>query len=374
MSTSTTTPVTPSSNRPHAAVDLGFGTRATGTELVAVPGDSALTSGRIVWWRLTGAVSRAEVMDFMATVGADLSLAPAMPSPAAALANTLADVGRDFKAIPRPCKDGRWALVREHSGERKRRRVRWDGASAAPASVPPPAGDDTSATEGSLAELAANMEAAETETEASEAEDTSPTVIADPGAPIGIDTLAVVRLVAANGAVSLHVRTLDEKLAVRLHEAFAFYRDALSTREASAWLSRVTGRDLDGISLRDKGGIYYLPPAAVEAWSKVVLTLRACSGHKVSTIPAMTAEDTAAAVLDALQAEADDFVEDTLGRVAELKKGAAATRQTRGRELLAKVSRYEALFGEGRLEALRERLGGLDVTLSTIAVVAGAAT
>lgn len=334
----------------------------TGNELVAVGDESAAIAGRIVWWRLQGDVSRAELLDIMATIGADLSLAPPPPSPAAALANTLQTVGREVSALPRPCGNDLWALVHERV-EKRRRRVRWNSTGPG-ATMPPPA----ETVEGLRVE-GLDEEGADVRADGEEAPPVlPPTVIDDPGAPIAHDTLATVRLVAEPTGLRLHVKTLDEALAAKLHDAFAYFRDALSTREVSAWLTRCVATSLDGVSLRYRGGIYYLPPTSESRWSELIQALRASSGHRVSSVPAMTAADTASAVLDALQSQAEDFVNDTFARVADLKRNAANTRIATARDLRAKVLRYETLFGEGRLEALRLRLAGLEATLSTLAV------
>lgn len=362
MHTTDTSPARPS--RPVAADYTGVDHAPLGAQLVAVDDTAAGIAGRIVWWRLTGDVSLAEIVDLMATIGADLSLAPPPPTPAAALANTLQTVGREVGATARPCGDGRWALVREQTATGRRQRVRWSSTGAGSPSTPPPAPTD----DVNIAVEGLDSEAAD---EAAEPEDlTAPTVIADPGAPITHDTLAVVRLVAEAGGLRLHVKTLDEKLAAKLHESFAYFRDSLGTREASAWLTTVVGKSLDGVSLRHRGGVYYLPPESVARWALLVQALRATSGHRVSSVPAMTADDTAAAVLDALQLSADEFVDDTFDNLATLKRGAANTRITAAKELRAKVGRYEALFGAGRLAALRDRLDKLEAALATLNVMA----
>lgn len=148
----------------------------------------------------------------------------------------------------------------------------------------------------------------------------------------------------------------DHKLAPVLRAAYDRALELCTASDIGSWLADIVRR-LDGLAMRDHGGIYYIPPAQVDTWRAVVGCLRTVSAHHVFEVPAMRSSEAVAAVLDALDQEATAEVEKA---AADLESGELGERalESRARKLAAleaKMQRYEALLGGG-LEALRLRL------------------
>lgn len=153
------------------------------------------------------------------------------------------------------------------------------------------------------------------------------------------------------------------EVATQIRTAYEHHLENCSAEDIGSWLCRLV-RGADGVSLRDSGGFYFVPPDRLEAWRSVMSALSAVSAHHVYIIPAMRSEDAVAAILAAVQAEATaeaDIVEADLA--GELGVRALNTRDGRLADVEAKVGRYEALLGV-TLEALREKLGALRAGVS----------
>lgn len=168
----------------------------------------------------------------------------------------------------------------------------------------------------------------------------------------------------------------DDDLVVR--EAFDRHLETLSTEDVSSWMVRLADRCLDAVSLRESGGIYFVPPAAQHRIQALRAALGACSGHVVHRVPAMRSQDAVRAVLDAVESEAATFVEHTRQELLDAGKlGPRALENRRAWiELMEqKVGRYEDLLGS-KLEALRERMAELQsqVTVAMLAAEAAVAS
>ena len=115
------------------------------------------------------------------------------------------------------------------------------------------------------------------------------------------------------------------------------------------WLCKVLER-LDGVALRDRGGVYFVPRHHVPTWRLVVAALRDVSSHVIAQVPAVRGEDAVAAFLDAAVQEAVSTcvrIRDELARTGEEALGVRgiATRQEALRQAHAKLARYEELLG-----------------------------
>jgi hypothetical protein len=138
----------------------------------------------------------------------------------------------------------------------------------------------------------------------------------------------------------------DEPLAMSVRDWCQHYKNVLVPMDISYWLLGLLGQEFDAISLRERGGMYFVPNAHLSTWRKLVQALRMCSAHKVYEIPAMRTEEAVEAILDAVRREMhakfQEFEEYLLGETS-----------TRGlnvweRELAnasAKAEKYAALLG-----------------------------
>lgn len=165
--------------------------------------------------------------------------------------------------------------------------------------------------------------------------------------------LAVVSDVEGDGAQKYKVEpspTLNEverdNLVIRLRDSINYYLLHLTGADVSSWLVDVLSRNLNALGLRDKGGMYFVPPSSMPDWVTIRTLLRN-QGHQVYEIPAMRSDETVQTVLAAMLAEANALAEkielelDT----GELGTGAIETRTGKVSAMQAKLESYRQLLG-----------------------------
>lgn len=154
--------------------------------------------------------------------------------------------------------------------------------------------------------------------------------------------------------------------------AFVKHVAASSQSEVGSALVKLVAH-LDGLSLRDTGGFYYLPPSKVAAWEAAMAIFAKHSKHKLFKIPAMRSEDAMTAIIDALQQEADAEVKDMESVLAEEDAGVVKLRNRHSHceSVEEKVTRYEELLGT-KLDDLRARLESLRANLAAAVLKAQA--
>jgi hypothetical protein len=171
----------------------------------------------------------------------------------------------------------------------------------------------------------------------------------------------------------LDLRGADE-LAERVRVAYAAHRAELSAADISLWLTRVMAR-LDAVTLRDRGGVYFVPADRVEVLRRVVGALREVSESVVYQIPAVRCDQAADAVLAAVEGEARAeiaSIESYLAEDTEHGQRALKTRVETIGQVREKVARYEELF-DRRLDSVRAGLAELRLRVAGLLVTAGAA-
>ena len=129
-------------------------------------------------------------------------------------------------------------------------------------------------------------------------------------------------------------------------------------------------RACDAVSLRESGGMYFIPRDRLDAWQQRVETLHAETNCRVHMVPAMDSQQAFDAVIDAVIDESTMFTaslqEDLDG--GELGERALRSRAEQAKAHLEKLARYERLLGEAaaeRLATLRE--GIMDQQTNAIA-------
>lgn len=161
-------------------------------------------------------------------------------------------------------------------------------------------------------------------------------------------------------------RVHDEEARARIADAYDANLDALIAADISPWLARMMDR-LRAVTLRDSGGVYFVPRFTIPEWEKVVRAVRATSAHVISYVPALRSDEAAAAVLDALAVETAAAVENINAQIPDLGVRALQARIGAADAINEKVSRYEAVF-ETQLETLRARVmqlrAGLTVAMT----------
>ncbi|HYM54906.1 MAG TPA: hypothetical protein VES97_06050 [Solirubrobacteraceae bacterium] len=175
------------------------------------------------------------------------------------------------------------------------------------------------------------------------------------------------------GRAELENATPDEAELVK--RSYGRYLDALTTEDVASWLIHQAQR-LGAVSLREHGGIYYLPPSRWPEWSGITDALQSAHPrHACYSMPTFKlSAGGARAILDSLTAEVEadvDAIQDDV-LSGDLGVRALETRGEKGRLLLAKVEEYEALVGE-RLEKLRAAVAQVQVDVAAAKLAAEAA-
>lgn len=159
-----------------------------------------------------------------------------------------------------------------------------------------------------------------------------------------------------------------------IHNEFRRYKGVLSHQDISSWLVKLADK-ANAVSLRDMGGVYFVPRDKVEFWTKIAGALGELD-QKVFRIPAMSNSEAVEAVLDAITAEAQreaEALEADLLKDGDEALGARALRgrATRCDAVKAKVESYER-FLNVKLDDIRAKLDGLRANLAAAALAATA--
>lgn len=290
----------------------------TNTGVIAVT-EEMETAGAIVYCRVSGAIHLAELHNAWVQAGLDESLLPAGRTEESALKRAMQELPKGMRKLIRPL-DGftGFALVNEEaSGED----LEYDVMLRARVVYTPPApGTD------------------------------DPTVC------------------------ECKVDPADHEFADGIRAGFERHLNALTNNKISAWVWGRLAPACDAVSLRDTGGIYFIPNTHLDEWRKMVETVNTVSDVSFFGIPAMKSEDAVAAILDAISQEAKgviERIEEELGFTGEERLGerALATRETKLYAVRAKVRSYEALLGQA-LPDLQAKLDDLDADVTAATLIA----
>lgn len=265
---------------------------ATASNLVVIDRASE-GSGAVVFWTLTGETSHARLSDAWEAYCLPPKLAPPAPSPARALRRAVeATAGSGRRVLVRPLPQaGAFAIVREQ--------VTGGGA----------------------------------------------------GAVLAHDELMRVwvegdDLRFARGACSYEAY---DQARERIEAAFGHAADTLDAGAMGTWLVRLATQYAAGTALRERGGVYYVPPTTTWAWEEVVECVQSAGvGGSIYTIPAMHSDDAIRAVTDSLLAEIRAALQTVSEEVqsGELSARMLRTRQRRCDDMLAKLGAYDGMLGQ----------------------------
>ncbi len=163
----------------------------------------------------------------------------------------------------------------------------------------------------------------------------------------------------------------NQEMQEKIRAAYSYQQGVYGAYEVSMWLAGRVIPEMDALSLRDKGGIYYIPAHRLPLWRQIVETLREVSGHRMFEVAALKTDEAVAAILDAIEREAGSLIEKM---ETELIEDDPTPRVLRNRiraldEMAEKVTSYEQLLGTN-VETLRERLSGLNAQLAAAIITA----
>jgi hypothetical protein len=144
--------------------------------------------------------------------------------------------------------------------------------------------------------------------------------------------------------------------------------------DVTSWLVALAYKQ-GAVTLRDSGGVYFIPRPSMDFWTRAADVVEAVSGkgHQVFRIPAMRNSEAVAAIVDAIQAEAAKVAETMEAEMLatgddQLGKRAVKTRQADVEALLGKLADYETLLGL-QLD-VRSRVEALQANLAAAALIA----
>ncbi len=202
------------------------------------------------------------------------------------------------------------------------------------------------------------------------------------GTDVHHQTLLKVRLrlgeVAEGDSLQLAMTIMDgcpKHIAGEIQSDFERNLATYSGTEISQWFSNVLLPRFKAVSLRDQGGMWFVPAPYLDLWYQAVEAVREVSAHQVYKIPALSTEaDAVAGILDALAAEALDEATKMEAKIMDTTLGVRALKNQVSRldEVTAKVVAYEAMLGTN-LDTLRARLDGLNAQMAAAIFTAEAA-
>lgn len=274
------------------------------------------TAGAIVWWRLSGTTDSDALRVKWAKAGFDPEELPSPPGPATALLRACR-AQREQRTLVRPLGRGTgFALVNEHVHD----------------------------------------------------ENGGTPLDHDIAAIAKVDDIGRVTVTGPGRTMTMKERDALDKIRTEVVAGYERHLETLSAKDISLWLVDFMPK-LDAVSLRDKGGVYFVPHHNVARLEAIADCIASVSGHRVHRVPALKSEDAVNAILDAIDTEASAEAEAMESDIAAAALGARGFEHRVGRceEIEAKVVRYETLLGR-KLDALGERLVNLRHNL-TVAMI-----
>lgn len=147
----------------------------------------------------------------------------------------------------------------------------------------------------------------------------------------------------------------------------------LSGNIISAWLVELVER-CAGITLKDTGGVYFIPQASKAQWAGYVKALEEATSNAVFAIPAMHSEQALRAITEALSSEANEAIDKIATELAAGDLGIRALETRRVACLAAgqKLQQYSHLLGAS-LNGLRTKLEDIEVQVIQASLMAQAA-
>lgn len=172
------------------------------------------------------------------------------------------------------------------------------------------------------------------------------------------------------GHVAFSPPMLDD-LENEVCDAYERYLYTLTKSDISTWLVNQVEHSLDSVSLRERGGIYFIPHSQMDRWRQLVHAVTLHTENRLWTLPTLHCDDAVNAVLDAVVTEAEAAIDEMTN---ELLSGALGQRALETREeacgaMARKIRRYEQLLG-CKIEGLNVKLGEIEreITIAALAL------
>lgn len=258
------------------------------------------TAGAIIWWRLTGDTNAEALREAWEKAGLDKKLLPDNPSPTLAMGRAC-DKQASKRRLIRPLPGGKgWAIVDE-------------------------AADNTTG-------------------------------------ELTYETKAAVKL--SGGQLVIDATGLETTAVNQLRKDYESLQTYLTVNDVSTWLSKLMKPELKAVTLRDTGGVYFIPRDYVDTYRQMVSAIGEASEHQLFEVPALKTDEAVEAILDAVLREADQecTAMETELDTGDLKKRALKARAGKCDDLRVKVEAYEKLLGKS-LPKVQQRIEDLKASV-----------
>lgn len=172
-----------------------------------------------------------------------------------------------------------------------------------------------------------------------------------------------------NTVTTCTVEPASHEIADQIKAGYEEGLSVVANQMIGAWIWGTLASRCHAVSLRDHGGVYYIPPDRVQEWRTYCDVITSVSQVCVYHVPAMKSEDAVDAILAALNAEAEESIKRMAEEVSATDDSALGGRAlvTRGRkskDIREKVKHYEALFSRA-LPELQTQLDELDADIAS---------
>lgn len=166
----------------------------------------------------------------------------------------------------------------------------------------------------------------------------------------------------------------DSELAPKIQDRFDYYQRTLTINDSSGWITSLA-RHLKAVSLRETGGVYFIPETAVDDFRKMAGVIAEVCDHVIYEVPALQTDKAVTAILDAVLREADQEVSmmETELDTGDLKERALNNRLGKTQTITEKIEVYETLLGKS-LDGMRDRLEALKAQITMAALASPVAS
>lgn len=171
----------------------------------------------------------------------------------------------------------------------------------------------------------------------------------------GFEVVDVTRKDEANDyVVDFAAKVVDGQVVVsrgyatqaKIQQAYEVYRATLGGSAIGGALIEIV-KKLGGVTLRDSGGIYWLPDVCLEKWEQVIGAFEAAGDNQVylvrTIMDAKTVKAVGAAISDEITKASAELIEEITG--GKCGEQAIENRLVRAKQLRGRVNEYEIILG-----------------------------
>lgn len=159
-----------------------------------------------------------------------------------------------------------------------------------------------------------------------------------------------------------------------IQQDFKSNLETFSGTDISGWFAMTVLPALHAVSLRDQGGMWFVPRTHLVLWTQACDAIREVSGHQMFRIRALSTDpEDIAGILDAVATEAADAAQKMEDKLLNEELGVRALRSQAAKldAVIGKVTGYESML-DTSLTTIRSRLDMLNAQLAAAILTAEA--